>query len=207
VGGDTLFEIGSTTKVFTTLLLAEMAERGDVALDDPIAKYLPPACPRQRGAAADHAHRPGHPHLRPAPMDPGFRTTDTANPRALRPGRGAGAVFRRSGCTRSWRAGSRSATSALATSTPTSASAFWATCWRCGLASDSRRCCGSSSPAARPHRHRHHADEDQRSRFASAHDARRPGAPAPGAHRAHGGDGCSRASVREAKRDRCPPFA
>ena len=42
LNGDTIFEIGSITKVFTSLLLAEMAERGEVKLDDPIAKYLPP---------------------------------------------------------------------------------------------------------------------------------------------------------------------
>ncbi len=39
--GDTLFEIGSITKVFTSILLADMAENGEVNLDDPIAKYLP----------------------------------------------------------------------------------------------------------------------------------------------------------------------
>jgi CubicO group peptidase (beta-lactamase class C family) len=39
--GDTVFEIGSITKVFTALLLAEMTLRGEVALDDPVAKYLP----------------------------------------------------------------------------------------------------------------------------------------------------------------------
>jgi CubicO group peptidase (beta-lactamase class C family) len=39
--GDTLFEIGSMTKVFTALLLADMALKGEVALDDPVAKYLP----------------------------------------------------------------------------------------------------------------------------------------------------------------------
>jgi CubicO group peptidase (beta-lactamase class C family) len=39
--GDTVFEIGSITKVFTSLLLADMVERGEVALSDPIAKYLP----------------------------------------------------------------------------------------------------------------------------------------------------------------------
>ncbi len=38
---DTLFEIGSITKVFTGLLLADMAARGEVALDDPAANYLP----------------------------------------------------------------------------------------------------------------------------------------------------------------------
>ena len=41
VNGDTLYEIGSITKVFTSLLLADMVERGEVALDDPVAKYLP----------------------------------------------------------------------------------------------------------------------------------------------------------------------
>jgi len=40
-GGDTMFEIGSMTKVFTSLLLMDMTRRGEVALTDPIAKYLP----------------------------------------------------------------------------------------------------------------------------------------------------------------------
>jgi len=38
---DTVFEIGSVTKVFTSLLLANMVQRGEVALTDPVAKYLP----------------------------------------------------------------------------------------------------------------------------------------------------------------------
>ncbi len=41
VDGDTVFEIGSITKVFTALLLADMARRGEVSLYDPVAKYLP----------------------------------------------------------------------------------------------------------------------------------------------------------------------
>jgi D-alanyl-D-alanine-carboxypeptidase/D-alanyl-D-alanine-endopeptidase len=40
--GDTIFEIGSITKVFTALLAADMAQRGELKLDDPIQKYLPP---------------------------------------------------------------------------------------------------------------------------------------------------------------------
>ncbi len=39
--GDAVFEIGSITKVFTALLLADAAQRGEVALTDPVAKYLP----------------------------------------------------------------------------------------------------------------------------------------------------------------------
>jgi D-alanyl-D-alanine-carboxypeptidase/D-alanyl-D-alanine-endopeptidase len=39
--GDTLFEIGSITKVFTSLLLADMIERGEVRADDLVSKYLP----------------------------------------------------------------------------------------------------------------------------------------------------------------------
>jgi CubicO group peptidase (beta-lactamase class C family) len=41
VNGDSIFEIGSVTKVFTSILLEDMAERGKLKLDDPIAKYLP----------------------------------------------------------------------------------------------------------------------------------------------------------------------
>src|SRR5208282_2202122 len=42
LNGDTIFELGSATKAFTSLLLADMVQRGEVALDDPVTKYLPP---------------------------------------------------------------------------------------------------------------------------------------------------------------------
>ncbi len=41
VDGDTIFGIGSVTKVFTSLVFADMVNRKQVALDDPAAKYLP----------------------------------------------------------------------------------------------------------------------------------------------------------------------
>jgi CubicO group peptidase (beta-lactamase class C family) len=41
LNGDTVFEIGSITKVFTTLLLQDLVERGDMKLDDPVSRYLP----------------------------------------------------------------------------------------------------------------------------------------------------------------------
>jgi CubicO group peptidase (beta-lactamase class C family) len=39
---DTLYRIGSVTKVFTATLLAMLRDRGRVRLDDPVADYLPP---------------------------------------------------------------------------------------------------------------------------------------------------------------------
>ncbi|SPF50831.1 hypothetical protein SBA4_4530012 [Candidatus Sulfopaludibacter sp. SbA4] len=51
VDEDTVFEIGSVTKVFTSTILADMVRRGEVALGDPVAKYLPPHVKMpQRGA-------------------------------------------------------------------------------------------------------------------------------------------------------------
>lgn len=39
--GNTVFEIGSVTKVFTGLLFADMVNRNEVAFSDPAVKYLP----------------------------------------------------------------------------------------------------------------------------------------------------------------------
>lgn len=41
VDGNTIFEIGSVTKVFTSLLLLDAVRRGEMKLDDPLAKHLP----------------------------------------------------------------------------------------------------------------------------------------------------------------------
>ena len=42
VNEDTLFDLGSITKTFTTTILTDMVSQGVVNLDDPIEKYLPP---------------------------------------------------------------------------------------------------------------------------------------------------------------------
>ncbi|HOZ51067.1 MAG TPA: serine hydrolase domain-containing protein, partial [Chitinophagaceae bacterium] len=39
--GNTLYDIGSITKLFTSLLLADLSLKKKVNLDDPISKYLP----------------------------------------------------------------------------------------------------------------------------------------------------------------------
>jgi D-alanyl-D-alanine-carboxypeptidase/D-alanyl-D-alanine-endopeptidase len=41
VNEKTLFEIGSITKLFTSLLLSDMANQGEVRLDEPVAELLP----------------------------------------------------------------------------------------------------------------------------------------------------------------------
>ena len=41
VNQNTIFAIGSNTKIFTTTLLAEMVQDGLIKLNDPIDKYLP----------------------------------------------------------------------------------------------------------------------------------------------------------------------
>lgn len=65
---DSLFRVASATKVFTGVLLAGMVERGEVALDDSVAKYLPDniAMPPSRRAITlrDLAtHRSGLPSM------------------------------------------------------------------------------------------------------------------------------------------------
>lgn len=77
----TLFEIGSITKVFTGTLLADMARRGEVALNDPVEMYLPDgvSIPTRGGRAITledlATHRSGLPRL-PTNMAP----ADPANP-------------------------------------------------------------------------------------------------------------------------------
>ena len=79
VTGDSVFEVGSITKVFTSLLLAQMVESGEVRLDDVIGKYLPPPArsPRAREVTLLHLsrHTAGFPlfpdNMKPIdPLDP-----------------------------------------------------------------------------------------------------------------------------------------
>jgi serine-type D-Ala-D-Ala carboxypeptidase/endopeptidase len=62
VDGETLFELGSITKVFTGILLGDMANRGEVRPDDPATKYLPPTAkmPSRNGHVITLAHLASH---------------------------------------------------------------------------------------------------------------------------------------------------
>ncbi len=62
VRASTVFEIGSISKAFTGVLLADMILRGEVALDDPVARYLPPGTrvPEKDGAAITLRHLTTH---------------------------------------------------------------------------------------------------------------------------------------------------
>ena len=83
LGPLSVFEIGSITKVFTGTLLAEMARRGEVRLEDPVRMYLPetvvmPARNGEEIRLVDLAtHRSGLPR-----MPSNFRPADPTNPYA-----------------------------------------------------------------------------------------------------------------------------
>jgi serine-type D-Ala-D-Ala carboxypeptidase/endopeptidase len=72
----TIFEIGSVTKVFTALLLADMAERGQVRLDDLAAGYLPGGGTGPVRLADLATHTSGLPRL-----PPGLRWSALASPK------------------------------------------------------------------------------------------------------------------------------
>ena len=83
LNGDTIFEIGSATKVFTSLLLADMVQRGEVALADPVAKYLPAEVkvPERGGRAITLVDLSTHTSGLPR-MPSNFNPKDPANPYA-----------------------------------------------------------------------------------------------------------------------------
>ncbi|GLW11451.1 hypothetical protein Misp01_65790 [Microtetraspora sp. NBRC 13810] len=71
VGPGTRFALGSITKTFTTLLLAEMAVRGEVSYDDPIQAHLPPEAVSRHGPPITLAHLATHGAGLPR-LPPGF---------------------------------------------------------------------------------------------------------------------------------------
>ena len=81
LNGDTVFEIGSITKVFTSLVLADMALRREVALNDPIEKFLPAGvrAPTRNGRSITLQDLATHTSGLPR-MPSNFAPRDWANP-------------------------------------------------------------------------------------------------------------------------------
>jgi D-alanyl-D-alanine-carboxypeptidase/D-alanyl-D-alanine-endopeptidase len=81
--GDTVYEIGSVSKAFTGVLLADMVERGIVKLDDPVQKYLPEGVkmPVAGGKPITLEHLATHTSGLPRLPD-NFKPADWSNPYA-----------------------------------------------------------------------------------------------------------------------------
>jgi serine-type D-Ala-D-Ala carboxypeptidase/endopeptidase len=81
--GDTIFEIGSVSKVFTSLVLADMVNRKEVALDDPAAKYLSEnvRMPERSGKSITLLDLSTHSSGLP-PLPSNFKPKDPRNPYA-----------------------------------------------------------------------------------------------------------------------------
>lgn len=81
LSAQSVFEIGSITKVFTAILLADMVSRGELSLDDPVAGFLPGdvTVPSRDGAEISLAHLATHRSGLPR-MPDNFAPADAANP-------------------------------------------------------------------------------------------------------------------------------
>jgi D-alanyl-D-alanine-carboxypeptidase/D-alanyl-D-alanine-endopeptidase len=86
--GDTMFEIGSVTKVFTGTLLADQVRAGRMRLDDPVQKYLPDGLTLPRRDDRDITFLHLATHTSSLPVQPPFlgffalTTKDATNPYA-----------------------------------------------------------------------------------------------------------------------------
>ena len=81
--GSSVFEIGSITKVFTGILLAQMVLAGEVGLEDPVRKFMPPGVtvPQRNGIEITLGHLAQHKSGLPR-MPTNFRPADPDNPYA-----------------------------------------------------------------------------------------------------------------------------
>lgn len=81
--GDTVFEIGSISKVFTGTLLADMVERKEVRLEDPVSKFVPASVkpPEFNGKQITLVHLATQ-HSGLPRMPTNFHPRDAANPYA-----------------------------------------------------------------------------------------------------------------------------
>lgn len=76
-----IFEIGSISKVFTTLLLMDQVDKGNMQLDDPIEQYLPCEVPEKNGKKITLYHLATHTSGLPRlPKNLSFWNMDFSNP-------------------------------------------------------------------------------------------------------------------------------
>ena len=132
--GDSLFQIGSVTKVFTGLLLADVAVRGEVKLEDSASGYLPPGVRMpQRGRPITLIDLSKHWSGLP-PMPTNFSLDANRIPTKPIPW---------NSCTSSWRPTSCPA-SLGRRNTPTWASPCWVGCCRAVPEWTTRICCNNA---------------------------------------------------------------
>ena len=81
LSSESVFEIGSITKVFTATVLVDMASRGELGLDDTVQALLPEgvAVPSRNGTEITLAHLSTHRSALPR-MPDNFAPADPANP-------------------------------------------------------------------------------------------------------------------------------
>jgi serine-type D-Ala-D-Ala carboxypeptidase/endopeptidase len=81
VNENSVFEIGSITKTFTAILLADMVIKGEVSLNDPLQKYLPEGikAPTRNGTSINLVHLANHTSSLPR-MPDNFKPANPANP-------------------------------------------------------------------------------------------------------------------------------
>ncbi len=77
--GETIYEIGSVSKAFTGVLLADMVATGDVKLDDPLQKFVKLPVPVQGETPITLEHLATHTSGLPTLPD-NFRPADPGNP-------------------------------------------------------------------------------------------------------------------------------
>jgi len=86
---NTLFQIGSVTKVFTTTLLLQLRDEGRIALDDPVGTYLPPQVEMPSWNAGEERLMPTLRHLAThrsgLPRDPPNRRDRPHSPTVMEP--------------------------------------------------------------------------------------------------------------------------
>jgi serine-type D-Ala-D-Ala carboxypeptidase/endopeptidase len=81
VNENSVFEIGSITKTFTAILLADMVIKGEVSLNDPLQNFLPEGikAPSRNGTSIQLIHMANHTSSLPR-MPDNFTPANPANP-------------------------------------------------------------------------------------------------------------------------------